>query len=205
MVRTRHIDAGGKATEGGEIRMATSRAYGDLDGDGQPDEALGRSYGDDRDKPGDLRVDLGKGWVTVPTDKGVRAVLIARVGDDAAPTLYFADGWVANYGKEAKAQVKRARWHDGAFQVELVARSPDEYGFSSLEAIDLDGDGRPELIAEGNLRVSSFSASPSLPWTSRELAKLEPVLNVAVARDAAGAYATLVPGRPITRAVPVPR
>jgi hypothetical protein len=121
-VRARHVLRDGSVLEGPEIRMATSRAYGDLDGDGLDDEAIGRMYGDGG-APGDLRVLFGGRTVAVPTDDGVRALLIAQAGDDAGPTLYFSDGWVSNYEAAARAQVSRVRWTDGRPVVERIGRS----------------------------------------------------------------------------------
>ena len=86
---------------GPELRMASSRAYGRIPDVGNV-EVIGRVYGDARGLPGDLRVSFSGKSLPIETTKGVRSVLIAQIGTDKEPAVYFADGWVANYGKEAK-------------------------------------------------------------------------------------------------------
>lgn len=201
-VGVRHLDRDGTTRPGPEVRMATSRLYADLNGDGQADEVIGRVYGDDKNLPGDLRVDFGQGAVSVPTDNGVKSLLVAKLADDPGPTLYFADGWVADYGKSARAQVKRVRWADGKPAVEQVAASSDEFTFFDLWAADIDGDGADELVGQGDKRVSAFRPGHK-PWPARPLSGIDPVLNTALARSADGAYTLYVPARPATRAVPL--
>jgi hypothetical protein len=202
-VKARNIKANGQLVEGPEVRMATSRAYADLDGDGKADEIVGRVYGDDKNVPGDLKVDFGKGPVQVPTENGVRSLVVAALGGEARPSLYFCDGWVANYGKEAHARVKRARWADGKLTVETVGASPDEFTFFSLRTLDLDGDGKPELIGQGDKRVTAFQPGAAGDWPARPLATIEPVLNTAVGTDADGKPVLYVPARPNTRIIPL--
>lgn len=200
MVRTRHLKAGGQwLPEGPEIRMATGRAWGDLDADGKADEVLGRVYGDAKDLPGDLRVDRGKGLEPVPVVQGIKSVLVARIGDEASPSLYFCDGWVANYGKEARARLKRARWTEGKLSVDTLGESPDEFTFFSLSAADVDGDGKLELVAQGDKRITVFHATSTGPFRAAPFGALEPVLNTAVGVDDAGRAVVYIPGRPQSR------
>ncbi len=196
MVRTRHLEAGGAAIEGPETRMATGRLYADLDGDGKADEVIARVYGDAKGEPGDLKVNLGKGWVKVPTEQGVRGIVFAAIGAEK-PALYFADGWVANYGKKAKARLKRASFAGGQPKVELLGQSAEEFTFFELDARDLDGDGALELLARGNKAISAFAPGAG-GWQRRALISLAPVLNAAIARRKAGPVAW-VPAKPKAR------
>jgi hypothetical protein len=202
MVTTRHLEADGSSQPGAGVRMASSRAHGDLNGDGKADLAVGRVYGDAKGQPGDLKVDLGKGWTTVPTDNGVRAVLIAQLAGDTQPRLYFADGWVSNYGKEAKAQIKRAQWDGTRWTTTLVAKSANEFTFFALQAADVDADGALELVAQGNKKVTRFLPTAKAPWAAQSLAAIEPVLNTTLLRDGTR-WAVAVPHKPHTRMVPV--
>lgn len=204
MVRTRHLKAGGASLgDGPEIRMATTRVWGDLDADGKADEVLGRVYGDAKDLPGDLRIDRGKGLEPVPVENGIKSAVIAKLGDDAAPALYFCDGWVANYGKEAHARLKRARFVKGKVSVETLGASADEFTFFSLQPADVDGDGKLELVVQGDKRLTIFRWAPSGPFTATPGRGLEPVLNVAVGVDEAGKAAVYVPGKPQSSITPL--
>jgi hypothetical protein len=201
MVKARHISATGRVIEGPEVRMATSRTFGDLDGDGQLDEVVGRVYGDAKGDPGDLTVHFGGGpSVKVPVVNGVKGVLITRLAGDARDTLYVSDGWLADYGKQAKARIERITWTGRTPALELVATSPDEFTFFDLAATDLDGDGQPELVVQGDKRVTRYDPAAQPPWTPRVLAGITPVLNTAV-----GLGHVFVPAEPQTRAVPVPK
>ena len=203
MVRTRHLGAGGvPRPEGPEVRMATLRLWADVDGDGRVDEVLGRVYGDAKDVPGDLRVDRGRGLEPVPVENGLKSAVYTAFGA-STPALYFCDGWVANYGKAAKARLKRARFGGGVPTVELLGESPDEFTFFALTAIDVDGDGRLEVVAQGDKRITIFSEGSGGAVTSRRGPDLEPVLNTAVGPDEAGRAVVYVPARPNSRVLPL--
>lgn len=202
MVKSRNLlsSTNGKAVEGVEIRMASSRAYGDLDGDKKPDEAIGRVYGDAKGVPGDLTVNFGNGktW-KVPTDRGVKAVWIGTAGSDGKPALYFADGWEANYGKLAKAQLKRVEANGEPKQIGISA---GEFTFFDIEAADLDGDGKAEIIARGNKALSRFEQGSDGTWNRTPLAGMQPVLNAAVGKTPTG-WNAYIPTNPRTPGVPI--
>ena len=193
MVKLRGWKADLSVIEKSEMRMATSRAFADLNGDGIADDIIGRVYGDDAQAPGDLRVDLGDGPLPIPTDRGVRSLVAASLGAEASPSLYFADGWTQSYAKEAKAQVKRARWEKDKFVVDTVATSPDEYTFEKLLSFDVDGDGRAELVAVGNKRCTVFTPSETLPWKSRPWFE-DPIAIYAGFWKTNGKIAAVLPG-----------
>ncbi|MEL6544802.1 MAG: hypothetical protein AAFQ82_09255, partial [Myxococcota bacterium] len=134
-------------------RMATSRTFADLDGDGQTDRVIGRIYGDAVRSEGDLRVEFGNGKVAkIPVAGGVRSLAVADTKIDAVPTLYFADGWSASYAKEGRALLKRAEFRDGKFEVTQVVQSHDEYTFNRVVPVGLPGN--EDLLLYGSARVS---------------------------------------------------
>ncbi len=193
-VKTRHIEGDGKVIEGPEIRMASSRAFGDLDGKGGVDELIGRVYGDEKGMPGDFWYDLGKGRTQIfEVAKGVKDVAFVDLGGKR-PTALISDGWVSNYGAEARARLVRVRMEKGKPAVELVGESPDEFTFFDIAAADLDGDGKSEVVVRGNKRVSAFTPQKQAPWPRRELVRLEPVLNTALGKLPTGRWAVYVPG-----------
>lgn len=209
MVRTRHLmteKGAPKAVEGKDVRMASSRAYGDLDGDKKVDEVVGRVYGDAKGEPGDLMVHFGNGKsLKIPTDRGVKSVFVGKLGKDKTPALYFADGWEANYGKKAKAQVKRVAFARNQSHIapKTIGVSTDEFTFFELSGADLDDDGRPELIARGNKKLSEFKQVPfDGKWVRRTLAGMQPVLNTAVGKTAQG-WMAFIPTNPRTPTVAV--
>ena len=149
-------------------RMATSRGFADLDGDGRTDRVVGRIYGDEVKAPGDLRVELATGTtVSVPVNGGVRSLAIADTRVDDVPTLYFADGWSASYAREGRALLKRAIYRNGAFEVEPVVESHDEYTFNRVQPVGLPGE--EDLLLYGSSRVSWLFRDPSGAVGLREM------------------------------------
>ncbi len=202
-VRTRHLTAKGGEIEGPDIRMASSRVYPDLDGDGRRDEVLGRVYGDAKELPGDLRIDLGRGFEPVLTQGGVKSMLVMPMPGGKRDEVFFCDGWVANYGKEARARLKRLRYVGGKSKVDEVGASSSEFTFFSLSAIDTDGDGEPEIVAQGDKQVTVFRRSESAPFEARVVGQIDAVLNTAVGRTANGEAVVFVPGRASVTTIPL--
>ncbi|MEE2789196.1 MAG: hypothetical protein VX589_17805 [Myxococcota bacterium] len=179
MVKPYHFSADGGVKPGKAVRMASARAYGRAFSPTLHAEVIGRVYGDARGLSGDLNLNTASGQRKIPTEDGVRSVLIARVGDDTVPHIYFADGWVADYGKSAKAQLKRVAKLEPEVVVETVGRSDEEFTFFNLRAIDLNGDGRQELLARGNKWMHVFQMIDG-NWRRFKVAQLPPVLNAAI-------------------------
>jgi hypothetical protein len=202
-VRTRHLEADGTIVASGSMRMATTRAYADVDGDGTADEVIGRLYGDAGDAKGHIRARLGGAWVHVPTDRGVRS-LVAVQPPRGAATLYFADGWSASYGRDARAQLKRARWNGERFQVDLLAQSEDEYTLFALAPFEVGG--RAAVAAAGSHRVTLFAepaerSTDAADWSTRALVDAAAVSTVAVAPAADACVWVLVPSSEATGAI----
>jgi len=151
--------AGGAWTlaESAPVRMATSYALGDVDGDRSPDVLVGRVYGDARDRDGDAFLQRPDGSrLVIPTTRGVRALVSADSDGDGREEVFLADGWHQNYGKYARALLTWARLTGAAFQSAPIEESAGQFSMSKLLAADLDGDHRPEIVAQGSHAVRVF-------------------------------------------------
>jgi hypothetical protein len=175
------------ATEGPSIRMGTTWLMAEVDDTPGLDEVIGRVYGDVKGEYGDLIIgDPSKASIVLPTERGVKgAWSIELLGSRA---LYFSDGWVAAYGKRARATLKRARWQNGRPIVEQLAHASDEFTFFDLFVRE-DPKRGTLLFAHGNKGVSLITPRPKGPWTVNRLLNTPPIVNVAVGRQGADWYA----------------
>ncbi len=174
-----------KAIESSQIRMATSWLLADLDGKPGLEEVIGRVYGDEKGEYGDLSIQAFKpnasplklGQV-VPTERGLKAMKVWE--SKSGKHLYFSDGWVAAYGKKAKATLKRLYWAKGRINVERLADSADEFTFFDLWF--RKAPNHQELIfAHGNKGINLIIPQAEGPWTVKQLLATVPIVNAAVA------------------------
>ena len=152
------------------LRMATSYARADVDGDGTPDLIVGRVYGDDQGADGDaflLRPDGTR--VMIPTTRGVRELATADTDGDGRPEIYLADGWHQNYGKLARGLLTEVRFSDGRFRSELVEDTAGQYSVGRIVPADLYGDGKVELVTAGSREVRVFQRRDGR-WTGFPIA-----------------------------------
>lgn len=166
-VGVRHLLADGSVRRGAPEIMATSRLIVDLDRDGKPDEVIGRVYGDDQGSPGDLTVRLGDRTVPIPTDRGVRALGLARLSGGDAPAVLFADGWAANYGVEGRAKLAAARLRGDELEVQRLAESPGEYTLFSIFVIPAGDHDR--VLVQGSRHLSLLVQDESGAFALRRL------------------------------------
>lgn len=131
------------------IRMATSYARGDIDGDGTPELVVGRIYGDDLETDGDAFVLAADGTRTkLPTTRGLRSLAIVD-GD-----LYVGDGWHQNYAREADGLVTRIHHERDGFHAELVEDTAGQFSIDRIVPATVDG--KTILVTLGNRYVRAF-------------------------------------------------
>lgn len=131
------------------IRMATSYARGDVDGDGKPDLVVGRMYGDDKGLDGDAFVLAPDGSRTkLPTTRGMRS--LAVVGSD----IYFGDGWHQNYGQLGRGLLTHVAHDKAGFHADLVEDTPGQYAIERIVPATIDG--KQALVAMGSHYVRVF-------------------------------------------------
>jgi hypothetical protein len=170
MVQSVWIGSDLAATTRGAIRMGTSRAFADVDGDGVTDEIIGRLYGDTALESGGLRVRTAKGTFDVTTDRGVRAIAVIASGNTQASDILFSDGWEADYGHKARAELERGHWTGSGFDVRRVATSAEEYAFFDVLPVPTAPN---EALVVGDKRISLYridsdgsgSALATRPWS----------------------------------------
>jgi EF-P beta-lysylation protein EpmB len=175
---------------GHRVRMGMARAVGDFDGDGRPEVAVGRLYGDEKGQDGDLRVLQEDGTSEpVPSLRGVRAVGAADLDGDGRSELLFGDGWHINYGKFARYRPSVARRDAaGTWSVELLAESSEQYAVEKIGAVD------GVVVAGGNRSVALYRQAGGV-WGS---------VGAAKPTSLSGGWAVL-PGRGLVVAGKVPR
>ena len=131
------------------IRMATSYARGDVDGDGKPDLVVGRIYGDDKGIDGDAFVLAPDGTRTkLPTTRGLRSLAVLD-GD-----VFIGDGWHQNYGQNARALLTRVHHDKAGFHAELVEDTAGQYAIERILPATI---GKRVLVAQGSHYVRVFT------------------------------------------------
>jgi hypothetical protein len=135
-----------------QIRMATSWARGDVDGDGKPDIVVGRMYGDDIGLEGDAFVLRSDGTrVPIPTTRGVRSIAVID-GD-----VYEGDGWHQNYASSARGFLTHAHYANGAFATDLIEDTEGQYAID--EILPASVDGKSVIVTAGSKYVRAFRKS----------------------------------------------
>ncbi|HEU4615124.1 MAG TPA: FG-GAP-like repeat-containing protein [Kofleriaceae bacterium] len=131
------------------IRMATSYARCDLDGDGTPELVVGRIYGDDIGMDGDAFVLAPDGTRTkLPTTRGLRS--LAVIGSD----IFVGDGWHQDYARQAHGLLTWIRRDANGYRSELIEDTPGQYGIERIVPATIDG--KQALVTLGSKYVRVF-------------------------------------------------
>ncbi len=132
------------------IRMATSYARGDLDGDGALELVVGRVYGDDVGIDGDAFVLAPDGSRSkLPSTRGLRSLAI--VGRD----VFMGDGWHQNYGQHGRGLLTRVATINKGYVAQLVENTPGQHSIERIVPATIDG--APAVVTLGSHYVRVFS------------------------------------------------
>ena len=158
------------------IRMATSYARGDVDGDGIPDLVVGRTYGDASGTDGDAFV-LAPGGrrIAIPSTRGLRSIAIADGDGDGRADVFMGDGWHQNYGEKARGLLTWARQVGSEFKTELVEDTAGQYAIEKIAPATVGG--RLGLVTLGSSYVRVFQR-PDDHWIGSTIAG--PARDIAV-------------------------
>ncbi len=148
------------------IRMATQWASADFNGDGRNELVVGRPYGDDIGKDGDLRILDG---AQIKTLRGVQGLTTGRSkGKDTE--IFFGDGWHQSYAKEALGRLCVAEKGPDGWVSSLIEHTTDQYSIGKIKAFDLDKDGKDEILAVGNLYIKLYwRGDDDSTWMSQRI------------------------------------
>ncbi len=164
-----------------KIRMANTLALGPVRRRGVNELVVARVYGDQRGAPGDAFLWEGKGKrIPIPIRGGVRFVTTVDLNGDGVAEVLLADGWSANYGRDARAQLTVGEFHNGAFKSRVLGTLPGEFMIQRIVPVDLNRDKRPDLVVLGNQTVSAFVHGKGNTWKLRRLGTARMALDLAV-------------------------
>lgn len=140
-----------------KVRMVNAIALARVRDPKSDDLIIGRLYGDSRSEKGDAFVlDPSGTRAPIPIQGGMRAMATVDLDGDGRAEILVGDGWAQAYARDGRALVTRASFRDGAFRSERVGELPGEFMVQKLVAMDVNGDGRPEILALGNASLTLF-------------------------------------------------
>jgi hypothetical protein len=150
------------------MRMATTYARGDVDGDHKTDLVIGRVYGDDVGVDGDafvLRPDLST--TPIPTTRGVRSLAVADTNGDGIDEVFLGDGWHQNYGKFAKGLLTTSRAGASGFTSTLIEDTAGQFEISRILPAKVNGE--TVIVTLGSAYVRVFQRNGD-SWSGTTLA-----------------------------------
>jgi len=153
----RHTDDGWTISELPAIRMGAHVDAGDVMHNGKTMIVVGRPYGDPPDPKtttalGDAFVLDGDKRVALPVTRGVSSVAVGNLDGVKGDEIVVADGWHSNYGKLARCRIAVISRKGDGWKYELIDDFNEHIRFEQIDLIDLNGDGRPEIVAQAGLK-----------------------------------------------------
>jgi thiol-disulfide isomerase/thioredoxin len=143
-------------TELPTIRMGAHIDAGDFLQNGVSMIVVGRPYGD---PPPDTTTAIGDAFVLdgtrripLPVTRGVSSVAVGDLDGDERDEIVVSDGWHANYGKLARCRIGIVSRQGDEWKYELVEDLEGHMRFEQIDLIDLNADGKPEIVGRASLR-----------------------------------------------------
>lgn len=154
-----------KVTDIGTVRMGGHVDAGPVMQPGKPMIVVGRPYGDvkDGEKPvpvpvGDVFILDGTTRIPLPATRGVSAVAVGDLDGDKQAEIVVADGWHSDYGKIARCRIAVISRQKEQWKYDLIEDLPDHIRFEQIDIVDLNGDGKSEIVGLAS-RAASLGGS----------------------------------------------
>jgi len=136
------------------VRMGAHVAAGDVLHNKKKMVVVGRPYGEDTTAIGGAFVQDGENRIELPTFRGVSSVALGDVDGDGRTEIVVGDGWHYDYGKVARPRLAVIKYVNGKWDYKLIEDVPEQIRIRNIALVDLDRDGRAEIIAHGERRNS---------------------------------------------------
>ncbi|MDY0000484.1 MAG: VCBS repeat-containing protein [Polyangia bacterium] len=158
-------------TEVATVRMANALGFAKARSKVADDLVVGRLYGDAQGTPGDAFLLEASGQrVPIAVQGGLRALASADLDGDGLAEILLGDGWAQAYRKDGRALLTQASFKGGTLGTERIGELDGEFMIQRISAADLDGDGRPEVLALGNASLTVLRRGAAGAWAKRRLA-----------------------------------
>lgn len=136
------------------IRMGMQVTMGDPIGDKKQRLVIGRPYGDGQLELGGAFVLDGEKRIELPAFRGVSSIAVGDVDGDGQSEVLVADGWHYDYGKVARGRLALIKLIKGKWDYQFIEDVPENVRLRAISLVDLNRDGKPEVIVHGERKNS---------------------------------------------------
>lgn len=141
-----------KITELPTVRMGAHVDAGDVLGNGRPMVVVGRAYGDPAKEGettaiGGAFIIDGDKRIGLPVTRGVSAVTVGNLDGKPGDEIVVGDGWHSDYGKIARCRIAVLSRQGDGWTYDLIEDLEDHMRFEKIDLVDLNADGKPEIVA----------------------------------------------------------
>lgn len=150
----RRVGDSWKIEELPSVQMGMHVAAGDVMHNGKKMIVVGRPYGEEVRSTGGAFVLDGEKRIDLPAFRGVSSLAVGDVDGDGRAEIVVGDGWHFDYGKLARARLAIIKYAKGKWNYQFVEDVPEHISIRNIKLADIDGDGKVEIIAQGQRRDS---------------------------------------------------